>query len=114
MNRMLTTALACAVAAFAAAPATAQMGMGGNSSGFGAGKQPEKKPQYVPGTKASEKIFPLDSTWTAVSLNGKPLQRTFLRHDEILAGGELRFSMQAEPNKDWPGQGAQAPYSMSR
>ncbi len=49
-----------------------------------------------------------------VSLNGKPLQRTFLRHDEILAGGELRFSMQAEPNTDWPGQGAQAPYSMSR
>lgn len=49
-----------------------------------------------------------------VSLNGKPLQRTFLRHDEILAGGELRFSMQAEPNKDWPAQGAQAPYSMSR
>jgi len=50
----------------------------------------------------------------SVSLNGKPLQRTFLRHDEILAGGELRFSMQAEPNKEWPGQGAQAPYSMSR
>ncbi len=50
----------------------------------------------------------------SVSLNGKPLQRTFLRHDEILAGGELRFSMQAEPNRDWPGQGAQAPYSMSR
>ena len=49
-----------------------------------------------------------------VMLNGKPLQRTFLRHDEILAGGELRFTMQAEPNKDWPGQGAQAPYSMSR
>ncbi|HDS1138388.1 TPA: GH92 family glycosyl hydrolase [Stenotrophomonas maltophilia] len=50
----------------------------------------------------------------SVSLNGKPLQRTFLRHDEIMAGGELRFNMQAEPNKDWPGQGAQAPYSMSR
>ena len=50
----------------------------------------------------------------SVNLNGKPLQRTFLRHDEILAGGELRFSMQAEANKDWPGQGAQAPYSMSR
>ena len=53
-------------------------------------------------------------TYAEVSLNGKPLQRTFLRHDEILAGGELRFTMQAEPNKDWPGQGAQAPYSMSR
>lgn len=49
----------------------------------------------------------------SVTLNGKPLQRTFLRHDEILAGGELHFTMQAEPNKGWPGQGAQAPYSMS-
>ena len=72
MNRMLTAALACAVAAFAAAPATAQMGMGGNPSGFGAGKQPEKKPQYVPGAKPQEKIFPLGSMWTAVSMNGKP------------------------------------------
>ncbi|MCF7752587.1 GH92 family glycosyl hydrolase [Bacillus subtilis subsp. subtilis] len=50
----------------------------------------------------------------AVTLNGKPLQRAFLRHDEILAGGELRFTLQAQPNRAWPGQGAQAPYSMSR
>jgi len=74
MNRMLTAALACAVAAGAlvAVPAAAQMGMGGNSSGFGAGKQPEKKPQYVPGAKPTEKMFPLGSMWTAVSMNGKP------------------------------------------
>lgn len=50
----------------------------------------------------------------SVTLNGQPLQRTFLRHAEILAGGELRFTLQAEPNKAWPGEGAQAPYSMSR
>jgi predicted alpha-1,2-mannosidase len=50
----------------------------------------------------------------SVTLNGQPLQRTFLRHDEILAGGELRFTLQAEPNKAWPGQGAEQPYSMSR
>ena len=36
------------------------------------------------------------------------------RYAEILAGGELRFTLQAEPNKAWPGEGAQAPYSMSR
>ena len=47
-------------------------------------------------------------------LNGKPLQRAFLRHEEILAGGELRFTMQAEPNREWPGAGAERPYSMSR
>ncbi len=49
----------------------------------------------------------------AVSLNGKPLTRTWLDHAEILAGGELRFVMQAEPNRSW-GTGRDArPYSMS-
>jgi len=49
----------------------------------------------------------------SVSLNGMPLQRAFLRHAEILAGGELRFRMQATPATDWPGEGATAPYSIS-
>ncbi|UNK42797.1 GH92 family glycosyl hydrolase [Luteimonas sp. S4-F44] len=49
----------------------------------------------------------------AATLNGQPLRRAFLRHDEILAGGELRFTMQATPNRDWPGADAEAPYSMS-
>ena len=46
-------------------------------------------------------------------LNGKRLDRAFLRHEEIMAGGELRFTMQAEANRDWPGAGAARPYSMS-
>jgi len=46
-------------------------------------------------------------------LDGKPLQRAFLRHQEIMAGGELRFTMQGEPNREWPGTGATRPYSMS-
>ena len=37
----------------------------------------------------------------AVTLNGKPLDRTYLRHGEIVAGGELHFTMQAEPNREW-------------
>ena len=49
----------------------------------------------------------------SASLNGKPLPRAVLRHADILAGGELRFTLQAEPNRDWPGVGAEAPYSMS-
>jgi predicted alpha-1,2-mannosidase len=49
----------------------------------------------------------------SVTLNGKPLDRVFLRHGEIVAGGELHFTMQAEPNRAW-GQGAGArPSSMS-
>ncbi|MBP3983662.1 GH92 family glycosyl hydrolase [Pseudoxanthomonas helianthi] len=48
-----------------------------------------------------------------VTLDGKPLPRAFLRHAEVMAGGELRFTMQAEPNRDWPSAGAEQPYSMS-
>lgn len=50
----------------------------------------------------------------SVTLNGKPLQRAFLRHEEIMAGGELRFAMQAQPDKAWGGAAAQRPYSMSQ
>lgn len=50
----------------------------------------------------------------SVTLNGQPLQRAFLRHEEIMAGGELRFVMQAQPDKAWGGAGAERPYSMSR
>lgn len=49
----------------------------------------------------------------AATLNGKPLDRAFIRHEEILRGGELRFTMQAEPNPAWPGADAPRPYSMS-
>lgn len=49
----------------------------------------------------------------SVSLNGKPLDRVFISHQELMRGGELRFAMQAQPNRDWPGSQAQAPYSMS-
>jgi predicted alpha-1,2-mannosidase len=49
----------------------------------------------------------------AVTLDGKPLARAFVRHEEILAGGELRFTMQAQPNRSWATDPAQRPYSMS-
>ncbi len=49
----------------------------------------------------------------SASLNGKTLDRAFLRHDEIMAGGELRFRMQAEPNKAWGTHPDRQPYSMS-
>jgi predicted alpha-1,2-mannosidase len=48
-----------------------------------------------------------------VTLNGKPLARTYLRHDDILAGGELRFVMQATPNRSWGKAASARPYSMS-
>jgi putative alpha-1,2-mannosidase len=48
-----------------------------------------------------------------VLLNGKPLERSYLRHEEIMGGGELRFVMSAEPNKTWATQKGSRPYSMS-
>lgn len=49
----------------------------------------------------------------SVILDGKPLDRAFLRHKEIMAGGELRFTMQATPDKAWAMGTGQQPYSMS-
>ncbi len=47
----------------------------------------------------------------SATLNGKPLPRAYLEHGEIMAGGELKFTMQAQPNKEWAT--TQRPYSMS-
>ncbi|MBO9547666.1 GH92 family glycosyl hydrolase [Caulobacter sp.] len=48
-----------------------------------------------------------------VTLNGKPLTRAFLRHEEIIAGGELVFTMSATPNKTWATKVADRPTSMT-
>jgi predicted alpha-1,2-mannosidase len=47
-----------------------------------------------------------------VLLNGRPLPRSYIRHHEIMAGGELRFIMQAKPNKSWATAPKDRPFSM--
>ncbi|MDB6156898.1 MAG: Alpha,2-mannosidase family protein [Gammaproteobacteria bacterium] len=49
----------------------------------------------------------------SVRLNGQPLSRAFIRHEEIMKGGELRFVMQATPNRSWATDPHSRPYSMS-
>jgi predicted alpha-1,2-mannosidase len=49
----------------------------------------------------------------SVRLNGQPLTRAFIRHEEIMKGGELRFVMQAKPNRSWATDPHSRPYSMS-
>ena len=49
----------------------------------------------------------------SVSLNGKPLARTWLHHSEIVAGGELHFTMQAKPDRDWAKSDGARPAAMS-
>ena len=48
-----------------------------------------------------------------VLLNGTLLPRGFIRHSEIVAGGELRFVMQATPNTNWATGEKNRPYSMT-
>lgn len=49
----------------------------------------------------------------SITLDGRPLERVYLRHRDILAGGELRFVMQAEPNRQWGTAISARPTSMS-
>jgi putative alpha-1,2-mannosidase len=49
----------------------------------------------------------------SVTLNGKPLARSFIRHQEIMAGGELVFTMQATPNTAWGKAPAERPYTQT-
>jgi predicted alpha-1,2-mannosidase len=37
----------------------------------------------------------------SATLNGKPLNRAWLRHEEIIAGGTLHLVMGPQPNTDW-------------
>ena len=48
-----------------------------------------------------------------VTLNGRALGRTYLTHEELMRGGDLRFTMQAMPNKTWGAAPAARPFSMS-
>jgi predicted alpha-1,2-mannosidase len=49
----------------------------------------------------------------SVTLNGKPLARSVLRHEEIMAGGDLVFRMQAAPNKEWGKAASARPYTQT-
>ena len=49
----------------------------------------------------------------SVLLNGRPLKRGFLRHEEILGGGELRFVMSSQPDKSWATLPNARPFSLT-
>ena len=109
--RAILIAAACAVVAGGLTTATDAQAQGGNISGFGKGNRrpggEEEKKQYVPAAKATEKIFPLDSTWTAVSLNGKPFnggdRPSFIIDKQYRArgyGGCNTFAATAFPLRD--------------
>ncbi|WP_115720110.1 GH92 family glycosyl hydrolase [Gallaecimonas mangrovi] len=48
-----------------------------------------------------------------VLLNGKLLSNSFIRHQDVMAGGSLTFVMQKTPNKTWATAPDSRPYAMS-
>jgi predicted alpha-1,2-mannosidase len=63
------------------------------------------------------KTFTVDATRTAasdiyvqsVTLNGKPLDRPWITHAEIVAGGALQFRLGPQPNRAWGTSGLPKP-----
>jgi predicted alpha-1,2-mannosidase len=47
----------------------------------------------------------------SAALNGKALNRSWITHADIVAGGELRFRMGRKPNKEWASEAADRPPS---
>jgi predicted alpha-1,2-mannosidase len=64
-------------------------------------------------TMRAEQLSTANAYVGSVTLNGKPLARTFLRHADIMAGGEIVFRMQAAPNKEWGRERSARPYSQT-
>ncbi|HVJ08627.1 MAG TPA: GH92 family glycosyl hydrolase [Acidisarcina sp.] len=62
----------------------------------------------------AEKMNEQNRYVSRVFLNGKLLTRSFLRHQEILDGGELRFIMGPSPNKVWATGKSERPFSLSQ
>jgi predicted alpha-1,2-mannosidase len=50
----------------------------------------------------------------SVTLNGIPLKRTFVRHEELMRGGELHFVMSPKEDARWSMQANDAPTSMTK
>ena len=49
----------------------------------------------------------------SVTLNGKALDRSFVTHEELMAGGELRFTMSPKSQATWSLHSQKPPFSMT-
>ncbi len=64
-------------------------------------------------TIRAENLSDANQYVASVSFNGKNLDQNYLRHEQIMAGGELVFSMQAQPNKKWGNRKDARPYTQT-
>jgi predicted alpha-1,2-mannosidase len=58
-------------------------------------------------------LSPVNTYVTGATLNGKPLDRCWVSHADLAAGGTLRFTMGPEPNTAWASSPDAAPPSMT-
>jgi predicted alpha-1,2-mannosidase len=61
----------------------------------------------------TENLSPTNAFIQAATLNGKPLTRLFLQHEELMQGGELHFVMSDRENAKWSKQPHEVPFSMT-
>jgi predicted alpha-1,2-mannosidase len=47
----------------------------------------------------------------SVKVDGQPLNRSWVKHNEITAGGKLSLEMQSEPNREWATDRKDRPFS---
>jgi predicted alpha-1,2-mannosidase len=64
-------------------------------------------------TVRARNLSPANGYVGSVTLNGKPFARSFLRHEEIMQGGELVFVMQSTPNTEWGRERNARPYTQT-
>jgi predicted alpha-1,2-mannosidase len=62
----------------------------------------------------AQDLSPVNRFVTGATLNGKPLDRCWISHADIAAGGTLRLVMGAEPNAAWASSPEAAPPSMTK
>lgn len=72
--------------------------------------------QYAKGrafTVITHNTSPANIYIQSALLNGRPLNRAWIRHDEITAGGRLEFVMGPDPEKSWGSMPDQLPPSLT-
>ncbi len=65
-------------------------------------------------TIEAQGLSPVNTYVTGATLNGKPLERCWVSHADIAAGGTLRLTMGGEPNAAWASAPDAAPPSMTK
>ncbi|UBM60109.1 GH92 family glycosyl hydrolase [Marinilongibacter aquaticus] len=50
----------------------------------------------------------------SMRINGEKVSRNYLKHEELIAGGEIEFEMSKEPNKEWGTASKDWPHSLSQ